>query len=437
MFISCKKNSGAFAIFAVLATLCLFSVSRPAFAADSASTLYASGQKSFENSEYSKARGDWEKAAALGDTDAMVKLAEVYSGGAGVHVDYKKALQYLHRAADKGNAKAMYEISGAYQAGLGVQADQDTSKKWLYKAANADSFEAMHFLLNAPESLAWLTKKAKAGDYRAMLSLANQYAPTPICKGRHCTMPPMPPKEKYWFDKGLKTATERANKGDVDAMHVLGQEYGGSVGMSFSYTINIPVSELPPNRKDLALKWYLKAASHGDTGAMWALVGMYPLNMKPEEFKKLMQWEKEGMDPGKKPDALKEAEYWYKKRTDVIRTRAKKGSVDAMDALVGIYNGYGILGLKKEPPNGAKAFMWAKKAMARGSIPAMYMVAGMYENDQGHFSEKDARRFGYPAPDCKKSYALYKKAADEGYYLAKFRLSDSGDWGAFCHFSKK
>ncbi len=60
----------------------------------------------------------------------------------------------------------------------------------------------------------------------------------------------------------------------------------------------------------------------------------------------------------------------------------------------------------------------------------------MYEDDQSRFNRRDARRFGYPAPDCKKYYALYTKAADAGYYLAKGRFSD-GDGPSPCHFVKK
>ena len=62
--------------------------------------LLEQGEKSFVKKNYLVAVENFEKAAELGETDAMEKLADMYIYGIGIDRDIKKAVNYLEKAAD-------------------------------------------------------------------------------------------------------------------------------------------------------------------------------------------------------------------------------------------------------------------------------------------------------------------------------------------------
>lgn len=56
-----------------------------------------------------KAFSYYEKAAALGDVDGIVKVGRAYLNGIGVPIDYQKSLQFFETAADRDNPEAFGE----------------------------------------------------------------------------------------------------------------------------------------------------------------------------------------------------------------------------------------------------------------------------------------------------------------------------------------
>lgn len=81
-----------------------------------------------------KAFSYYEKAAALGDVDGIVKVGRAYLNGIGVPVDYEKSLHFLESAASQNNPEAMVLIAYQYENGKGVAIDYEKPLQWLARA---------------------------------------------------------------------------------------------------------------------------------------------------------------------------------------------------------------------------------------------------------------------------------------------------------------
>ncbi len=62
----------------------------------------------------------YQKAADLGNADAMFNLGWLYEDGNGVEQSYEKAAELYQKAADLGNAIAMNNMGLLYESGYGV-----------------------------------------------------------------------------------------------------------------------------------------------------------------------------------------------------------------------------------------------------------------------------------------------------------------------------
>jgi TPR repeat protein len=90
--------------------------------------------------DYGKAREWYEKAAAKGESKAMVSLGFLYTFG---HPqDYAKAREWYEKAAAQSNSKAMTELGKLYENGLGVAEDYEKARAWYGKAAAIGNDEA-------------------------------------------------------------------------------------------------------------------------------------------------------------------------------------------------------------------------------------------------------------------------------------------------------
>ncbi len=121
------------------------------------------------------------KAAALGQTDAMLSLSELaVNSQAGLSA--ADAIKWLKLAADKGRTDAMLALSEMHTKGKGTPPNAEQGKVWLIKAANYGDAKAMRKLgdlsLNtAPiKALNWYEKAANLGDDNAAYAAAIMYA---------------------------------------------------------------------------------------------------------------------------------------------------------------------------------------------------------------------------------------------------------------------
>jgi TPR repeat protein len=99
-------------------------------------------------------------AAALGDAEAELNLARMYSTGHGVPRDDVEAAKWLRRAADQGRVVAQTVLAAMYIAGRGVVKSDTEAVTWERKAAD-QGYAAARACLEAP------TRKAR-GHRRAM-----------------------------------------------------------------------------------------------------------------------------------------------------------------------------------------------------------------------------------------------------------------------------
>ncbi len=81
-----------------------------------------------------KAFSYYEKAAALGDADGIVKVGRAWLNGIGVLTDYQKSLHYFEKAAEQDNPEAMILAAYQYENGKGVDVSFEKSLEWLTRA---------------------------------------------------------------------------------------------------------------------------------------------------------------------------------------------------------------------------------------------------------------------------------------------------------------
>ena len=90
-------------------------------------------------------------AAALGDAEAELNLARMYSTGHGVPRDDVEAAKWLRRAADQGRVVAQTVLAAMYIAGRGVVKSDTEAVTWERKAADQGYAAAQSMLGSAYE----------------------------------------------------------------------------------------------------------------------------------------------------------------------------------------------------------------------------------------------------------------------------------------------
>jgi hypothetical protein len=104
--------------------------------------------------------------------EAMVNaawVAEVYQNGLGVAQDYSKAHKWFEKAAADGNTAAMINLGRLYEQGLGVAQDFGKALEWFQKAGGVGDTAAT-LNLRRPNELP--LQQIKAPDHEQNLQLA-------------------------------------------------------------------------------------------------------------------------------------------------------------------------------------------------------------------------------------------------------------------------
>ena len=92
----------------------------------------------------------WEKAAYLGDAEAMLELSHAYRNGFGVKLDWPQAYVWDKKAIELGNAQALRNMGDYYVLGQVVEKDPTEGARWYYRAAvrgNISAYTALAKLL--------------------------------------------------------------------------------------------------------------------------------------------------------------------------------------------------------------------------------------------------------------------------------------------------
>ncbi len=120
----------------------------------------------------------WEKAAYLGDPEAMLELSHAYRNGFGVKLDWPQAYVWDKKAVELGNAQALRNMGDYYVLGQVVEKDPTEGARWYYRAAlkgNLGAYMALSELLldgngvkaDRPAALIFLVAASKPVDGQA------------------------------------------------------------------------------------------------------------------------------------------------------------------------------------------------------------------------------------------------------------------------------
>lgn len=93
------------------------------------------GLEAEEREEWTEAVSCYQKAAELGNAEAMCHLGNCYLGGHGVEEDDEQAVRWYRQAVKRGNVDAMCCLGNSYDYGWGVEKDKEQAVQWYRKAA--------------------------------------------------------------------------------------------------------------------------------------------------------------------------------------------------------------------------------------------------------------------------------------------------------------
>ncbi len=180
--------------------------------------------------DYSKAADWYSLAAAQGNSDAAVRLAQFFLLGQGVEQDKSKAADYFEIAANAGLANAQYNLAILYQSGEGRPYDEAKARELLEKAAHGNDPEAQYTLgLSYLEGLSgepdagqgafWLGRAARRGHTSAQVYYG-------ILRFQGRGVDPNEAEAAAWFERA-------ATKGNPVAMNRLARLYANGRGMEY------------------------------------------------------------------------------------------------------------------------------------------------------------------------------------------------------------
>ena len=314
--------------------------------------------------DYAKAYPLFERAAALGDGDAMDWMGVLIGKGQGVSQDYTLALAWFEKAQQAGSLKSLANLGAMYYYGWGVKQDYELARTWYEKAVAAGMPGGMVGLgylydegngvpKDRPKAIEWYKKAADLGNLQAMYNLGYDYEEGSADVPQNYTL------ARQWFEKA-------ADAGDVDSMDKLAFIYFNGTGVAKDY--------------QQVRMWCEKAADKNDPLATYNLGYLYS----------------EGL--GVTKDVQKARELYEK--------AAAAGNVSAMNNLGQVYElGTGV------PRDYGKAREWYEKGAAGGHARAMNNLASLYE-----------RGLGVPR-DIKQARVWYQKSAATGNDDAKAWLA--------------
>jgi TPR repeat protein len=215
--------------------------------------------------DYAKALQYWHQAADKGDSDAMYEIAKSYETARSVAKDKDQMEAWLGKALAQCNLHAAGRL-------LERPSKADEALACFRKNAQAGDYKAMLDLagknhdgdniLNSLEGASWghmavetMQKKADAGDAQAMYLLGRVYF-----SGGWDAIPKDSKRGLDWYEKA-------ASLGDIDAMDRLVKIYGKENGYLDYNKMNVW------NKKLLAL--YTARAEKGDVNSMLGLIDEY------------------------------------------------------------------------------------------------------------------------------------------------------------------
>ena len=195
------------------------------------------------------------KAAAVGSTEALLKLGVIFDeGGLGTHPSARKAAGFLEQAANRGVAEAQRRLGLLYYEGRGLGRDLALATKWLQLASDQGDAEAQHGLACCLEgrkhaswksALFWYRKAAEQGHVESQRKIGNH-----LLSGDHTRK--NVGEAVNWYRKA-------AERSDARAQFALGELYEHGA------------NEIVEQSDIEAMRWYRKAADQHLPEAQYAM----------------------------------------------------------------------------------------------------------------------------------------------------------------------
>jgi hypothetical protein len=152
----------------------------------SAEAMAKKGKDAYDAENYIAAKGWFEKAAALGNAEAMMGISWLYGNGHGFPKDETEAFRWHRMSAENGNTDAMYLVGAAYEEGKVVPQDYTEAMRWFKMGADRNDALAMKSIASLheqgrgvtrdyAEAMRWLKKAVDLGDSFAAYCIGNYY----------------------------------------------------------------------------------------------------------------------------------------------------------------------------------------------------------------------------------------------------------------------
>jgi hypothetical protein len=153
----------------------------------SAEVMAKKGKEAYDAENYDAAMRWFQKAAELGNADAMMGISWIYGNGRGVAQNDTEALRWRKMSAEHGNTTAMWVLGANYEEGKAVPQDYAEAMRWFKKSADLGNADAMSRIgslykdgLGVPkdytEAMLWYKKSADLGNTNAMFVIGIFYA---------------------------------------------------------------------------------------------------------------------------------------------------------------------------------------------------------------------------------------------------------------------
>lgn len=224
----------------------------------SARAGFVEGEEAFNTQQYAKAFAEFKPLADAGDYRSQYYVGYLYLNGyGGVGQDNEKALFYLRRSAEANYDLAQSLLGFIYSEGKIVPQDKEKALELYNKAAeqnNVSAFLNLGVLYYTGDGVERDTQKAIS--YFERIPLKEK----PVV-GRYLGDIYLYDAGSLDYHKALEYYTIAAKSGDLGAYHALGYMNQKALGT--------------PENMELAMKYYLYAASQNYAPSQYALGAMY------------------------------------------------------------------------------------------------------------------------------------------------------------------
>ena len=393
-----------------------------------------------------------------GKSEAQYMLAICYASGNGIEKNETIARKWLKSAADKGYAKSQLALGVWLLNGRGGEKQIPLGIEYCEKSAKQNYSEAFNYL-----GKLFFDGKVTAQDYNKAVLYYNQAVKTGSLDAVF--------NLAYCYQKGL--GTERnpvkafelfktaADKNFMPAAFCLAECYENGIGIDIDYTLALKyysssaakkwknsiikksnIDAAKSKKRLSVIGKYWAAANKKDVNAQYKVAVCYlQANGVKKDIKKAFDWFSAAAKQNNVDAIVMLAEYQLKgilveknekAAFETFVQAVDKGSVAAMLRLGRCYEGglgveqnlttaymWYMKFAQKHPVTGKKeaqriekvANVW-DKALKENNPEAQFLLAEYYSEDTPGLKK-----------DLKKSFALYKKAAEQGHVEAMFKLT--------------